>query len=79
MRKKGKAKNDPVENPAHYTKGIETTEYILSHGLGWCEGNVIKYVTRWKQKGGVQDLAKARWYLNRLIQEAALFDLEGGA
>jgi hypothetical protein len=64
---------DPVERPAHYVAGgHELTDYLLAHGLGWCEGNVVKYVTRWRKKGGLEDLQKARWYLERLIREVQL-------
>lgn len=61
---------DPI-NPAHYRQGgIETYDFIEAKGLNYAEGNVVKYVTRWRQKGGVEDLEKARWYLDRLIQDA---------
>ena len=56
-------------NPPYYKKGIETTDYIVSHDMNYVEGNIIKYVTRYKDKGGLQDLLKAEWYLNRLIKE----------
>ena len=56
-------------NPSYYKKGIETTDYIQSHKLGFLEGNIIKYVTRHKHKNGLEDLLKAEWYLNRLIKE----------
>tara|TARA_R100001369_G_C3214808_1_gene148770 strand:+ start:274 stop:474 length:201 start_codon:yes stop_codon:yes gene_type:complete len=58
--------NDPI-NPDYYTKGIEVTNFILSHDLGFCEGNIIKYITRYKQKGGKTDLLKAKKYLELLI------------
>jgi len=41
----------------------------VSWGMDFLEGNVIKYVTRYKFKHGVEDLRKAEWYLKRLIQE----------
>ena len=56
-------------NPSYYKKGIETTDYIQSHELGFLEGNIIKYVTRHEHKNGLEDLLKAEWYLNRLIKE----------
>lgn len=64
--------NDVVNNPAHYTMGgIEVFDFISSWEMTFCEGNVIKYVTRAPYKGNeVQDLKKARWYLNQLIQAA---------
>ena len=54
---------------SHYKdKAIQPVEYIHANGLGFCEGNVVKYVTRWKEKNGVADLEKARHYLDILIQ-----------
>lgn len=54
---------------SHYKdKTIQPVEYIHANDLGFCEGNVVKYVTRWKEKGGVADLEKARHYLDILIQ-----------
>ena len=53
-------------NPTFYQKGIETTDYIVSHSMNYLEGNIIKYVTRYKDKGGLEDLNKAEWYLTRL-------------
>ena len=55
-------------NPTYYRKGIETTDYIVSHSMNYLEGNIIKYVTRYKDKGGLEDLKKAEWYLTRLIK-----------
>jgi hypothetical protein len=53
----------------HYVKqAIQTWDYIAANGIGYFEGNVIKYVSRWKDKGGVQDLEKARHYLDKLIE-----------
>ena len=63
-------------NPTYYRKGIETTDYIVSHSMNYLEGNIIKYVTRYKDKGGLEDLKKAEWYLSRLIQEAEKPDFE---
>lgn len=54
----------------HYAKyAIQPTDYIIKNGLGFCEGNVIKYVTRYKDKNGLEDLKKARHYLDILISE----------
>ena len=54
---------------AHYAKNaIQPIEYIEANGLGFHAGNVVKYVTRWEDKGGVEDLRKARWYLDRMIE-----------
>jgi Protein of unknwon function (DUF3310) len=54
---------------AHYTDmKIQPIEYILANGIGFPEGNVIKYVSRWRAKGGVKDLEKARHHLDLLIE-----------
>lgn len=53
----------------HYKdKGIQPIVYIHANDLGFCEGNVVKYVTRWREKGGEADLRKAIHYLELLIQ-----------
>ena len=66
---------DPVNHPDHYKSetGLETIDVIeaFTDGLMGVEatdtGNVIKYICRWKKKNGLQDLKKAQWYLNHLI------------
>ena len=61
---------DAINHPPHYTKGIETSDYIESWEMGFVEGNIIKYITRYKYKNKpIEDLKKAQWYLNRLIKE----------
>ena len=65
--KENKTMSDKI-NPPYYRKGIETTDYIVSHSMNYLEGNIIKYVTRYKDKGGLEDLKKAEWYLTRLIK-----------
>jgi len=53
----------------HYkTLAIQPWDYIIQNNLGFLEGNVIKYITRWKDKEGVQDLKKARHFLDKLIE-----------
>ena len=65
--------SDMVNNPPHYTGGtvecIDAIESALTPDefRGYCKGNVIKYVFRERMKGGDEDLAKARWYLDALI------------
>lgn len=65
-------KNDPVNHPAHYkTGGIETIDFIEAKQLGYHLGNVVKYITRADHKGAkLQDLNKAKWYLDRAIEKA---------
>ena len=66
-------KSDPVNHPAHYKiGGIETIDFIEAKGLGYHIGNVVKYITRAGHKGttnGLEDLKKARWYLDRAIEK----------
>ncbi len=53
----------------HYMdRAMQPWDYIAANNLGFFEGNVVKYVTRWKDKGGVADLEKARHYLDKLIE-----------
>lgn len=47
---------------------IQPIEFIQANGLGFCEGNAVKYVSRWRQKGGIDDLLKAIHYLEILIE-----------
>lgn len=62
---------DVVNSPSHYTKGIQTYDYIKSWDMDFTTGNVIKYTTRAPYKGKrLEDLKKARWYLEKLIEEA---------
>lgn len=57
-------------NPSHYRMGhIEPIDFIESWQMDYKEGNIVKYLTRYKYKNGIEDLKKARWYLNRLIAE----------
>ncbi len=63
----------PVERPKHYAFGgieaIEGIEASMSTEAyrGFCKGNVLKYVWRYESKNGLEDLEKAKWYLNQLI------------
>lgn len=72
--------SDNVNHPAHYTSGgIETIQVIQGKMTaemfeGFCVGNVIKYVTRYRKKNGVEDLKKARWYLDKIIETLSKTD-----
>lgn len=53
----------------HYKDAaIQPIEFILSNELGFCEGNVVKYVYRYSQKNGIEDLEKAKHYIEFLIE-----------
>ena len=67
---------DMVNHPSHYTQGgIECIDCIKSATVGkvgieaFCVGNAIKYLFRYEEKNGVEDVKKARWYIDRLIKE----------
>jgi len=68
-------KHDPVERPHHYNTGnIEAIDAIKEsmepqQFKGYLKGNTMKYLWRYEYKGGVEDLRKAKWYLERLIAE----------
>lgn len=55
------------QNPEHYQGEIQPIDYIVAHKLGFCEGNIVKYITRWQYKNGLEDLLKAKTYLEFLI------------
>ena len=73
----GKESNvDMVNHPSHYTQGgIECIDCIKSATVGkvgieaFCVGNAIKYLFRYEEKNGIEDVKKARWYIDRLIKE----------
>ena len=67
---------DNVNNPTHYTQGeIECIDCIKAATVNkvgieaFCVGNAIKYLFRYENKNGLEDVRKAQWYINRLIQE----------
>jgi len=72
--------SDSVNHPQHYTAGkvecidaLEAATVDLGGIEAVCTANAIKYLWRWKKKNGVEDLKKARWYVEHLIKQ-----LEGG-
>lgn len=64
---------DNVNKPAHYTSGkIETIDYIqdnltIKEMIGFCKGNIIKYISRERLKNGLEDVKKAHYYINKLV------------
>lgn len=67
-----KQNTDNVNNPSHYTAGgIETLDYIkakIKDYPSYAAGNILKYVSRYEHKNGIEDLKKAQFYLNDLIE-----------
>lgn len=68
--------NDKINHPSHYTTGkvecidaIESATVNLNGIEAVCTANAIKYLWRWRQKNGIEDLKKARWYINKLIAD----------
>ena len=65
--------DDPVNRPSHYTDGkIEVIDFIEDKKLGFCLGNAVKYISRAGKKDPtkeVEDLQKAKWYVERRIKE----------
>ena len=63
--------NNPMNTQVggdHYSKmKIQPTEFILANDIPFCEGNVIKYISRWKSKNGIEDLKKVIHYAEILI------------
>lgn len=71
---------DNVNKPKHYTYGkyecIDVIKEITKDLTGeeaFCIGNAIKYLWRWKHKNGIEDVKKARWYLDRLIGNSLVY------
>jgi hypothetical protein len=63
------AKKHQVGGDHYQVQNIQPIDYILANELDFCEGNVVKYVTRWRYKNGLEDLYKARHYLDFLIED----------
>lgn len=68
--------SDMINHPQHYNQGgIECIDAIKAATVGktgiqaFCVGNAIKYLWRYEEKNGLQDVEKAKWYIERLIQE----------
>jgi hypothetical protein len=61
--------NEKQVGGSHYKgKGIQPWDYIAANNIPYFEGNIIKYVSRWRDKGGIDDLRKAGHYLEKLIE-----------
>lgn len=75
---------DAVNHPQHYISetGLETIDVIEAFTFDLkgieavCTGNILKYICRWKNKNGLQDLKKAQWYLERLIKHVETIEKE---
>ena len=69
--KKSTSALDKQVGGGHYKdKGIQPIQYIFANNLGFCEANIVKYASRWKEKNGIQDLEKIIHYTELLIEQA---------
>ena len=71
--------NDMINNPTHYNTSeiecIDAIEAMLGDDFpAYLQGNITKYIWRFKHKNGVEDLKKAQWYLNKLISQYEMGD-----
>jgi len=63
------SENNPI-SPQHYQQGkIQVIDFITDQKFDWIEGNIVKYISRYKTKNGIEDLKKAQFYIERLIDE----------
>ncbi len=60
--------NDRQVGGQHYNTPIQHWDYVVANELGYFEGQITKYVTRWRSKNGLEDLEKARHFLDKLIE-----------
>lgn len=76
--------SDPVNNPSHYVGKIECIDYLRDkltpeEFTGFCMGNVLKYSSRWRKKDGLQDLKKAKVYLEWAIENEEKTEVKSNA
>lgn len=63
------SEDNSVTTPSYYGNyAIKPIDFIVNNNIPFAEGCIIKYVVRWKQKNGIEDLKKAKVYLNKLIE-----------
>lgn len=62
------ANNTQIGGDHYVNKSIQPWDFIAANGLGYFEGNIVKYVSRWRDKNGLDDLRKAQHYLDKLIE-----------
>lgn len=67
---KPKALDTQIGGDHYKSMRIQPLEFIMANKLAYCEANVVKYISRWRNKNGVEDLRKAKHYIDLLIQEA---------
>lgn len=61
--------NEVQHGGDHYkTQAIQVWDYVTSNNIPYLEGNAIKYLSRWRSKGGIEDLLKAKHYVEKIIE-----------
>lgn len=60
--------NDKQVSGTHYQTNVQPWDFIVANNLGYLEGNIVKYISRYKRKNGIEDLNKAKHYLEKLIE-----------
>ena len=63
-----KSLEEQVAGEHYKTQKIQPIEYILANKLPFIEGNIVKYITRWREKGGIEDLKKVKHYTEILME-----------
>lgn len=69
VEKRRKEVNNDKINPSYYGTGFDVIDFCQKNNIDFMQGNVIKYVTRYKEKNGKEDLLKAKEYIDRIIKE----------
>ena len=64
-----KPTSDQIGGDHYKNKTIQPIDYILANKMDFCSGNVVKYITRFKEKNGIEDLKKAKHYIDFLINQ----------
>lgn len=67
--------NDTQVGGTHYKSAIQHWDYVIANDLDYFQGQITKYVTRWKKKNGLPDLLKAQHFLNKYIEHVQLFGM----
>jgi|TARA_R110002020_G_scaffold46883_5_gene133532 hypothetical protein len=63
-----KSLEEQVAGEHYKTQKIQPIEYILANKLPFIEGNIVKYISRWREKGGIEDLKKVKHYVEILME-----------
>ena len=81
MSEQNKATANDIQHGGHHykLKAIQPWDFIVANKIGFLEGNAIKYIVRWRDKGGIEDLKKAKHYIDKLIEVEKASNQEAAA